>query len=226
MTTSVDFPLAPFERAISKDHDILGLLYTGSLGRGTGDRYADLDIQVWVPDAVYAAPAPKQRQIFAYLGEVHFCYPSTPSPGATAFIGPGWQRVDLLLLCAADLEPEAAHAAARVVKDTDGVLARLVAASPPARLETPLAQITAIIEEAIDSQVYLALHNARGAVWSAMGEISHQAATLYTLLARLRRYESFGFRYVETQLEVTERLIPPIFTKGKLSYTAFLCFDL
>ena len=44
----LDFPLDPFEQAVRADPDIVGVLYTASLGRGPTDRYSDLDIEVWL----------------------------------------------------------------------------------------------------------------------------------------------------------------------------------
>jgi hypothetical protein len=64
-----------------------------------------------------------------------------------------------------------------------------------------------LIEEAIDSQLSLALHSARGATWSATGELSFRLAERYTLLARLRGGRSYGFRYVATALTPAERTL-------------------
>jgi hypothetical protein len=38
----VDFPLAEFEQRILAEPDVLGMVYTGSLGRGGGDRCSDV----------------------------------------------------------------------------------------------------------------------------------------------------------------------------------------
>ena len=70
-----------------------------------------------------------------------------------------------------------------MIKDTDGALARLVAEAPPLVIQTTAEQARDMIRTMVDSQIYLALHNARGAVWSAMGEVTYECAQLYTLLA-------------------------------------------
>ena len=51
------FPcLAAFEATVQAHPEVLGALYTGSLGRGTFDRFSDLDIDLWVPDAWLDVP--------------------------------------------------------------------------------------------------------------------------------------------------------------------------
>ena len=105
----------------------------------------------------------------------------------------------------ADLKPNPKYAQAQIIKDTDRFLTNLVVTSPTEEVTAAAAEIEAALSEAIDSQIYLALHNARGATWSAMGEVSHRCAALYTLLAQLRGYRSYGFRYVEDRLSAEEK---------------------
>ncbi len=188
------------------DPEVRGVLYTGSLGNGTADRFSDLDIELWVTDTAYARAQAKLCETLERLGEVHFLY-YRGTATATGFVGPAWQRVDLALLTRDAIQPRAAYAQARVVIDMDDVLTRAVALTPQAPVAASWDQARAKIEECVDSQIYLALHNARGAVWSAMGEISYQGADLYTLLARLRGRESFGFRYVEHLLSSPEQAL-------------------
>jgi hypothetical protein len=68
-------------------------------------------------------------------------------------------------------------------------------------------QARASIEEAIDSQIYLSLHNARGAIWEALGDVSFRATALYVLLAALRGSRSYGYRYVEQLLSPAEQVL-------------------
>jgi hypothetical protein len=205
--TSLDhwFPSLPaFEAAIRACPEVLGVLYTGSLGRGSFDRFSDLDIELWVPDP-WLEDAPARLQwLMGWLGDVHFLY-ERGAGFATGFAGPDWRRVDLCLQRQADLQPGPEFAGARVVKDTDGVLAALVAASQPEAVTTTAEQARAMIEEAIDSQIYVALHNARGAVWSALGEVSYRATVLYGFLAELRGRRSYGLRYVTELLSPEEQ---------------------
>ena len=206
MTTGNAFDLRPFEATVQADAAVLGVLYTGSLGRGTADRYSDLDIEVWVATSACNDPLAVAERVMGYLGTVHYMYDRREGLAfLTGFVGPDWQRVDIEL----HREGEAVHAGgdgtARVVKDVDGTLGRTLAQISwrPAAASWDLAR--AVIEEAIDSQIYASLHNARGAVWSAMGEISYRCAELYILMALLRGRQSFGFRYVEQLLSPTEQ---------------------
>jgi hypothetical protein len=199
--------LRPFEAAARAAPEVLGiLLYTGSLGRGTCDRFSDLDIVVWATDAAMKEGPARVREVMGWLGEVQFAY--TRGVGFdTGFVGPEWRRVDLYLRRREELKPDPEYAGARVVKDTDGFLTRLVGESAPEDATATWEQARSEIEGAIDSQIYLALHNARGAVWSAMGEVSHSCAALYTLLGALRGRRTYGFRYVEALLSSEEQAL-------------------
>jgi hypothetical protein len=198
--------LRPFEATAQAAAEVLGVLSTGSLGRGTCDRYSDPDIVLWVTDAALDAGPARVRQVMGWLGEVHFTY-MRGEAFATGFVGPEWRRVDLYLKRQAELTPDPAYAGARVVKDTGGFLAQLVAESPADVVTVTWEQARAALEDAIDSQIYLALQNARGAVWSAMGEISYRCPELYTLLAALRGRRTHGFRAVEALLSPGEHAL-------------------
>jgi hypothetical protein len=199
------FPsLSAFEAAIQTHPEVLGAVYTGSLGRGTFDRFSDLDIGLWVSDEWLDGAPSRFREGMGWLGEVQYLY---MRGGATGFVGPDWRRVDLDLWRRADLKPESHFAGARVLKDKEGVLAQVVAESAPEVVSATLEQARARFEGAIDSQIYLALHNARGAVWSALGEVSSQCAGHYIFLARLRGYNSYGFRYVTSLLTPEEQAL-------------------
>lgn len=198
------FPSLPAFEAIVRTHpEVLGAAYTGSLGRGSFDRFSDLDIDLWIPDTWHDEGAIRLREVMGWLGEVHFL----PSGSGTGFVGPDWRRVDLELSRRSDLQPGPHFAGACILKDTDGVLTRLVAESQPEVVTATREQARAVIEGAIDSQIYLALHNARGAVWSAMGEVSYRCTTLYGFLGQLRGRMTYGFRYVEQVLSPEEQAL-------------------
>jgi hypothetical protein len=201
------FPELPgFEAAVTDDSETLGILYAGSLARGTYDRFSDLDIQVWMADTTRLQGKELLRDLLGRLGEVHYVQ-YHGEEGATAGIGPEWRRTDLDLLKREGLVPGPGFAGAVVVKDTDGVLSRLVADSLPEVVQKTREQAREFIQGQVDSQIYLALHNARGAVWSAMGEVTYQGTNLYTLLAGLRGRNSYGFRYVEQLLSPEEQAL-------------------
>ncbi len=206
------------------DEDVLGLLYWGSLGHGVADRYSDLDIEVWVRDGVFEDAAGKLEQILGRLGQVRFSYRRGPN-FSVGLVGDAWTKVDLVLKRRADLVPGPLYAEVRVVKDTGGVLARLVAESVPERVTPTREETRTAIEEAIASQIYIALHNARGMVWSAYGDTNHRATVLYELLAKLRGRRSYGLRYVEELLSPPEQeslsaALPSAATRGEVRRAA------
>lgn len=196
-------PLEPFEAAIQDDARVLGGLYTGSLGRGSADRFSDLDIDLWVTDAAFAQMDSTLHEILSSLGTIRFSYPR--GNGCTAFVGEDWQPVDLLLHQRSEEDLPSEYAQARILKDTDQFLAHALARVEEEAVTVSWEQARASIEEAIDSQIYLSLHNARGATWEALGEVSLRATELYVLLAALRGSRSYGYRYVEQLLSPAEQ---------------------
>jgi hypothetical protein len=124
VATGNAFALGAFETAVQRDAEVLGVLYTGSLGRGTADRYSDLDIELWVTDQAFADAPNVLRRLMGYLGTVHFMYERGAETRTTGFVGPDWQRVDLALHRQTETELAASYATARIVKDVDGSLGR------------------------------------------------------------------------------------------------------
>ncbi len=198
-------PLQQFEAAVRAEQRVLGMLYTGSLGRGNADRFSDLDIELWVTADALVEADRTQLEILRYLGVVHFAY--ARGSGCTAFVGDDWQPVDLVFHSPAEVPSLSEYAHARIVKDTDQFLAHLLAGAKEETIDVSWEQARAMIEEAVDSQIYLSLHNARGATWSALGEVSYRATELYGVLAALRGSRSYGLRYVEHLLSPEEQAL-------------------
>src|SRR5215467_1412788 len=113
--------LEPFEATIQDDARVLGVLYTGSLGRSSADRFSDLDIDLWVTDAAFAQMASTLHDILSSLGTIRFSFPR--GTGCTAFVGEDWQRVDLWLHQRSEENLPSEYAHARLIKDTDQFLA-------------------------------------------------------------------------------------------------------
>ena len=130
VVTGNAFALGAFETAVQRDAEVLGVLYTGSLGRGTADRYSDLDIELWVTDQAFADAPNVLRRLMGYLGTVQFMYERGAETRTTGFVGPDWQRVDIELHRQTEMQPQRTYAHARVIKDVDGQLAHAVARSP------------------------------------------------------------------------------------------------
>jgi hypothetical protein len=124
------------------------------------------------------------------------------------YVGPDWVQVDFEFGHGDELtEPCDRFVGGTVIKDTDGRLARLVAASTDEVPAETVASARPIISVAIGDQPFMARHNARGSVWSATGNISYLAVKTYELLGRLRGKRTYGFRYVEELLTPAERAL-------------------
>jgi hypothetical protein len=201
----VDFPLADFEQRILADPDVLGMVYTGSLGRGGGDRCSDLDISLWVRDEVFRRPGLLEHYL-GWLGEIHFLYSSQEEHGLSSncFVGPDWQQVELYIMDSQHPTPHPYWHAGRVVKDTDDRLAWLVAASGP-----PVATLTrdaarSVIAEAIYHAGFVTVQNVRGSHYHAMANLCELASSLGGLLANARGREGYDVRYTERFLHKDE----------------------
>jgi hypothetical protein len=193
-----------FEAAVLADPSVLGVLYTGSLGRGTADRFSDLDLEVWLADDACADLSATTRDLLAVLGPVGWSMEVAPA-WTHALVGPDWRRVDLHLRTRGDTDPWHGFVGARIVKDVEGTLARLVAASVPEDVFPSWEEARSTILGAIGDQIYIAANNARGATWEAMGNVPSHTASLYELLARLRGRRSYGLRYAEVLLSPAEQ---------------------
>jgi hypothetical protein len=200
-------PLQQFEAAIQADQRVLGMLYTGSLGRGTADRFSDLDMEVWVTDAAYAEAETTAREILSSLGAIQFLYSREAGDSAysTAFLGTRWQPIDLAVhrqTVERDLPPSSQ---VRIIKDTTRHLERMLAEASAQTVEISWEETRMKIEDAIDSYIYLNRANARGDGWYALGKVTACAGELYTLLAALRGFRAYFYRYTAQVLSPEEQ---------------------
>jgi hypothetical protein len=200
-----DFPLAAFEQRILADPDVLGMILTGSLGRGGGDRCSDIDFKLWVRDEAFSKPGLIAHYL-GLLGEVQLMCSSKHEDyhDGHAFVGQNWQWVELSISRLPFPTPDPYWHGTRVVKDTDGKLASVVAASgPPIATLSPDAARTVIVE-AIYYTVYANVHNVRGSHYHAMAELCKLADQLYGLLANARGREGYDVRNAEQFLRANE----------------------
>ncbi len=195
--------LDAFERAIQADPAVLGVFYFGSLGRGAAGRFSDLDIFVWLAEDLAIPTRDKLLQLLDLLGENHWL--ETSESDVTGFVGPEWTQADIDLGRRENLVPSPRYAGSMVIKDTDGVLATMVAACEPEQITETVDSAGDIIHGAISDLLFLARHNARGAIWSARGNITYQSTRVYELLGRLRGRHTYGYRYVEQLLTPGEQ---------------------
>lgn len=199
------FPLDEFERRILTDPDVLGMVYTGSLGRGGGDRCSDLDITIWLRDEALTQPQ-RLEHYLRWLGDIHLLSWSQHEHGvaSNAFVGSEWQQAELSLMGSHHPTPHPYWHTGRVIKDTDGRLAALVAASEP-----PVATVTrdaarTVIAEAIYHIGFVTVQNIRGSHYHAMANLCELAGGLYGLLANARGREFYDVRHAEQFLSADE----------------------
>jgi hypothetical protein len=200
-----DFPLATFEQRILADPDVLGMLLTGSLGRGGGDRCSDIDVTLWLRDEALSKPGLFEHYL-SWLGEIQLmCWSKYEHGQAShAFVGRDWQWVELDIRALPYPTPHPYWHGTRVIKDTDGQLASLVAASGPPVATLARDAARTVIVEAIYYTVYVNVHNVRGSHYHAMANLCELAGGLYGLLANARGHESYDVRNAEQFLRTDE----------------------
>jgi hypothetical protein len=201
----VHFPLADFEQRILADPDVLGMMYNGSLGRREMDRYSDLDISLWLRDEALAKPG-RIEHYLAWLGQIQFVSWSQHDSGLSSncCVGPDWQRVELDISNKVNPTPHPYFHRATIVKDSDGQLASLVAASGPPTAELSREAARKVIEEAIYHIGFVTMQNVRGSHHHAMSNLCELANNVYTLLAQVRGREGWAERFVERFLREDE----------------------
>lgn len=196
-------PLDDFERVIQTEPDVLGMFYFGSLGRGAATKGSDLDIYIWFSADDPARNDDKLLQLLGIFGETHWLKLEW---GAGVF-GPDWTQVDFEVGHGQVDEPCDRFVGGTVIKDTDGRLARLIAASTDEVPVETVESASPIINSAIWDLLFVSRTNARGSVWSATGTISDTCKSTYELLGRLRGRRTYGYRYVEELLTPEEQAL-------------------
>jgi hypothetical protein len=201
----VSFPLADFTQRIMSDSDVLGMLYTGSRGRGQADRCSDVDIMLWLRDEALAKPG-RIEHYLGWLGEIHFVSWSQDDQGQSSrgYVGSDWQRVELDIVGSRHPMPHPFFHHVTVVKDTDSRLASLVAASGPPMAELTRDAARSVIEEILYEIGAITMQNIRGSRHRAVSALCEYANTAYTLLAQLRGREGYDVRFVERFLHADE----------------------
>jgi hypothetical protein len=199
------FPVTDFTQQILADPDVLGLLFAGSHGRGQADRCSDLDITIWLRDEALAEPR-RIEHYLGWLGEIHFLSVSQNEfgPSCNSYVGPDWQRVELGIIGSHHPTPHPFFHHVTVVKDTDGRLASLVAASGPPTAEPTPDAARSVIEEILYEIGSITMQNIRGSRHRAVSALCEYANSAYALLAQLRGREGYDVRFVERFLHSDE----------------------
>jgi len=200
-------PLSQFEAALQADPRVLGGLYTGSLGRGTADRFSDLDLEIWVTNPAYDDVETTVRELLSPLGAIQWLMltDAGDSMFTTAFLGPNWQPVDLTVHRPAVESPVPAPSQVHLLKDQNQQLHRFLASAFHQAVEVSWEEARGKLEVAIGDWIYLHRKNARGDGWCALGMAAESAAALYTLVAALRGVRAHSYRYVAQVLSPQEQ---------------------
>jgi hypothetical protein len=94
-----------------------------------------------------------------------------------------------------------------IVKDTDGRLASLVAASPPPTAKLTREVVRAEIEKLLYEIGSITMGNMRGSYFHQIHNLSEYANSGYILVAQLRGHEGYAVRFVERFLNEEERAL-------------------
>src|SRR5262245_10655353 len=93
MRTGSRFPLDSLEAQALLEPAVVGPVHTGSVGRGGGDLFSDLDFDVVLDPSASDHAVTVVLRLCAMLGPIHFSY--WRGAMLTAFVAEPWQRVDL-----------------------------------------------------------------------------------------------------------------------------------
>lgn len=200
-------PLNQFEAALQADPRVLGGLYTGSLGRGTADRFSDLDLEIWVTNPGYDDVETTVRELLSPLGAIQWLMLTNAGESmvTTAFLGPNWQPVDLTVHRPDVESPVPPPSQVYLLKDQNQRLHQFLSTATHRAVEVSWQEARGKLEEAIGNWIYLHRKNARGDGWCALGMATESAAALYTLVAALRGVRAHSYRYVPQVLSQTEQ---------------------
>ena len=176
-----------FENSVSNDSDIVYMGYSGSIAKGTYDKYSDLDIEVWLTDSAFWAGETRWQQILEYLGEVQLNYSDNFLD--RGFVGSDWLRVDLNVHQISELRPNPQIMSPKMLPNYNEIK-RHTGNKPPNPITSFEQRSRVDICNAFDSQIRIASLNARG------GQTADVLATLEgcrtTLYDRLMQLSNAG----------------------------------
>lgn len=202
-------PLSQFESALQADPRVLGVIYTGSLGRGVADRFSDLDLELWVTDPAYDDVETTVRELLSPLGVIQWLMLTNEGASmyTTAFLGANWQPVDLTVHRPAVEGPVPDLSQVHLLKDQNQQLHRFLSTATHQSIEISWEEARGKLEMAIGEWIYLQRKNARGDGWCALGIATESASALYTFVAALRGVRAHSYRYMAQVLSPQEQEI-------------------
>lgn len=137
MTAQEDF-IRQIVTALDDETAVRALFLGGSHGRGTQDRFSDLDFVGLVEDSAQPALAGRWREAIETISPLVYWSERRGPPTLINAITADWLRVDLWMIAPASFAAQAqsrsgtyAHSTLRCLVDRDGVFASLPAAQQP-----------------------------------------------------------------------------------------------
>ena len=197
--------MSRLEDAIIPRPEIIGALYSGSIGRGDYDEHSDIDLYTVVKDEDYDKIFPQMPAWMAEVGEIKYRINRSHCNSWVFFIDDDWAKVDVAVYKRSELKPKFEYRGIKIVKDHEGLLAEVQKLSIDLPSDIPKNHFHGWLNECRDGQIYTARHCARGWIMSAVGEAAYEGEQLFYLLLKLRGTpEQYGFRDAENILSDKE----------------------
>jgi predicted nucleotidyltransferase len=198
-------------RAVNQFRDdsrVDGLLLGGSLANEdiSIDRYSDIDLYIVVRDEDFDAVLDDRRAAAESVGAPLFQYVPDHLPNGDRQYGALYEELvkfDFMYRRASALSPEWKWARCRVLDDTAGFLAELVAESQEYSLEAPSAERLQRLNQKFWTWCWdIFGFIERGELWTAVASVHSLRSTfLLPLLAWATETPAYGYRRLESKMD-------------------------
>lgn len=197
-----DLNLSDFEDSIQKNKDILGVMYTGSVGKSFGDKFSDLDIELVVNKKFLFDSKKNIRILLKKIGEIKLLY-FLDDKNVKSLVN-DYQKVDFKLHTRDSLVPREKYNKIKIIKDTKNLLTNFNNKSKSCKTKVSKEFIEGEFKEAIITQIVVANRCGRGWKWSAMAWVNFRVERLFVDLMKIRGKLQFGFANVKNLLDKKE----------------------
>jgi predicted nucleotidyltransferase len=200
-------------RAVARlwdDARVVGLVLGGSLARGAGDPYSDVDLYIVVSDGAFDGALSERDAVTEVVGSLLFAFDVDPMPGGSTdrivvYEGPDGFPVkfDFMYLEESDLEPAPKWAGCAVLEDEGGRVGAVVARSeglapPPPKPE----ELRELNQKFWVWSWYVFGKIVRGELWEALAGLHDiRSLALVPLLEWAAERPHEGYRRLEGKLD-------------------------